>query len=111
MQKIVALNQIGGVNQATDFRSVGKHRGQLFPVILPRTHGNGILVSPGFGQVQQSRLGNLTRRRLVDGFQIANKGLAIFPGHILEGIANLVDDTALDQGWGKYGLNGFLEAL
>ena len=37
----------------------------------------------------------------VNGLQVLGKGFTILPDHILEAVADLVDDTALDFTWGK----------
>ena len=53
---IVAFNGIRRIDQPANFGWVIKEGGQIFPVVLPRLAGNGVLLPPRFAQLQEVRV-------------------------------------------------------
>ena len=47
---VVALDGVGGVDEATDFRGELEHGRQVFPVVFPTAHGDGVAVAPSLSQ-------------------------------------------------------------
>ncbi len=60
---------------------------------------------------QQTQMGfaSLTRKRLLDGFKVSDKRLAVLPGDVLQAIADLVDDAALDLDLREHRQDGLFE--
>ena len=46
----------------------------------------------------------------IDCLQVGHEGFKVFVGHILAGIAELVNDTVLDLGLGKYRMDGCVKS-
>src|SRR4029450_12771690 len=84
--------------------------GQVFPVVFPGFDRNGVLLAPRFAQLQEVAFRLFAGAGLIDLFQIGHERLAVFPGDILQAVADLMDDAALDFGLQKDGMDGFFEA-
>lgn len=106
---IVTLNRVGGVDQPANVGGVSEHRCQQLPVVLPRAHRQRVPVTPAFTQRQQRHFARFTGGSLVNTFEIGTEGVAIFLGHVLGALADLVDDTALRLGLWKHGVQSVLE--
>ena len=79
---MVAFDGVIGVNQAPDLRREIKVGGKFSPVILPGTHSHGIFVIPLLCQALEIGFGRFSGGGLIDGLEVADKGLAIFVGHV-----------------------------
>lgn len=66
---------------------------------------------PLFRELLQRRRSLFFRGGLVDPPEIFGHGLAFFPGHIPEGVADLIDDAFLDLGPREDGLDGLRDSL
>ena len=93
---MVAFQRVGGVDQATDLRGISEEGRQILPVVFPGTDGDRIFVSPFVSELTQLRFCAFAGGGLIHGLQIEHESLAIRPGNILEAVANLVNDAALD---------------
>ena len=107
---IVTFDSVGRVNQPANLGWIGKEGGQVFPVILPRLDRNGILLAPRLAELQEVTLGLFAGTGLIDRFQIGHKVFALFPDRILQAVADLMNDAALNLGLGKDGMDGLFEA-
>jgi hypothetical protein len=83
---------------------------QVFPVVLPGLDRDGIFLAPCLAQLQQVSLGCFPGTGLIDRFEIGHEGLAIFPGHVLQAMPDLMNDAALDFSGRKNRMNGIFEA-
>jgi len=106
---MVAFHSVGGVDQAADLLWKFEESRQVLPVVLPRAYSRTILVVPGLCQLNQVGFGFFTGGRLINGFQISDKSLTIFPDHVFQALPDLVDHAALHLGFRKNGLDGILE--
>src|SRR5690606_34148423 len=80
---------------------------QQFPVAVPGFYHDRIFITPFFLQVQQRALRLSLCLCLVDKLEVLHKCLLVPAGHVLQAVADLVDDTQLDVGFwidGTYGL-------
>ena len=103
---MVTLHGIGGVDQTADLFWKLEEGCQFFPVVLPGLDRCRIFVFPGFLKLEQIGFSFFASSRLVDRFQIGGKGFLIFPSHVFQRIADLVDNATLYLSLGKDRMDG-----
>ncbi len=107
---VVALHTVGGVDQAPNIGWIVKHRRQVVPIGLPRTHRNGVLRAPLLAQFQEIGFGCFPCWCLVDRSEIRHKRLPVLPGDIAQAVPDLMDHAALNMGGRKDCLDRRFEA-
>ena len=108
---MIALHTVGRVDDPSNLGRVVEVGGQFGPVRLPGTDSYRVFVSPSFTQLNQVHFSLFSCCRLIDKLQVGHKRLAVFPGDVLQTVANLVDDAALHLGLREDGLDGLAETV
>ena len=106
-----ALDGVGGVHQPSNFLAEVVKGAELVPVVQPALDGGGVLLLPALGKALEFLLSGLQRGAAVDGPHVCRNGLVVFFYHVLERVAHLVDDAALDDRLGEGAADGLAKAL
>src|SRR5439155_13413855 len=83
------------IDGAPDRRWIVKEHCQAFPVGEPARADGGVLGVPAVGEALEGLLRSREGRGTRDGSQVRRHGPALFPRHIFETIAHLMDNTPL----------------
>ena len=83
----------------------------MFPMVLPGGDDGRVFLAVFFSEHEQVMFGSFLGRGFINEFQIAHKLFLIFAGHILQGIADLMDDAKLDFRFRKQRADGFRKAF
>ena len=81
---VVGLAAVVGVNQPADFRREVEKAGQFGPMAFPGADSDGIFIRPFLAPSQESGFGLVARGSLVNGLQIAQKGVLVFVDDVFE---------------------------
>lgn len=107
---VETLNGVGGVDQSAHFLMVLEIGAEIGPVGPPGLGDFWVFLAPALPKGVQSIQGCLLIHGGIDRLQVGHKGLQILAEHILAGIAQLVDDTALVLSLGKGGVDGRIKS-
>ena len=92
---VQALDRIRRVDDGPDICGKLEDRGDDVPVTLPAFHGIRIFLRPFFCDPIPIGSPLFLIRGIVDRFEVVGEGLTVFVRHILQGVADLMDDAAL----------------
>lgn len=106
---MVSFNGIVGIDQPANLAREVEEGREFSPVVFPGTNGGRIFVTPFLGQLEEVGFPFLPGLGLVDGPEILHELFLVGPGHVAQGVADLVDDAPLDNGLGIDGLDGVRE--
>jgi hypothetical protein len=111
-QRIVQrFNGVRRIDGTPDRRWIVKEHRQAIPVSEPARADGGVLGVPAVGEALQGLLRSREGRGTIDGSQVRRHGPALFPGHIFETIAHLMDNTQLHLRVRKHRLNRLRQSL
>src|SRR5699024_7345460 len=102
---IKPLNGIGGVDQPAHLLGILEIGAEVGPIIPPGLGDFRVFLVPALPKGIQGSQGCLFVHGGIDRLQVGHKGLQVLIGHILAGIAQLVDYTVLDLGLRESGVN------
>src|SRR5690606_1088495 len=102
---------VRGVNEFTDQRVVLEVGTELRPVVTPRGDNNGILLAPLLLKHIKLVFSGFFADSPINQLQVSQERPRVLEGHILQAVANLVNDAALDLGLGERRLYGLGESL
>ena len=104
------FDNVGRIDDPSDIFGIFEVVGEILPLVSPGSNDDGIFRSPLLFQTLQLYFGRFFRDSLIDSFEIFGELLVVFGGHVLEGIANLVNDTELNLRLRKDGVDGLGKA-
>ena len=102
---VKALDRVRGIDQTADLLRVLEVGAEIGPVGSPGLRNFRVFFIPALPKGVQSIQRCLLVYSGIDRFQIGHKGFQVLVGHVLAGIAQLVDDTVLDLGLGEGSMN------
>ena len=108
---VITLNSIGGIDKTANIGRKIEESSQFIPIIEPRTDSDRIFIAPIVTQQEEVFFSHSTGGSLVNGLQVSEEGFVVGTGDIAEAVADLVDNTALNDGAGENRCNGFCEPL
>lgn len=107
---VETLNGVGSVNQPPHLLRVLEIGAQVCPVVPLGLGDFRIFSVPVFSESIQGIQCRLLVYGSINCLQISHERLQVLVGHILAGIAQLVDNAVLDLGLGKSGMDGRIKS-
>jgi len=95
------LDGIRGVNHAADLGPERQKRRDVLPCVQPGLRDHGEALPPLLVEALELRVGVVSVQGGVDRFEVAGDLLALAPGHVLQAVADQMDDARLHDRLGE----------